>query len=79
MEPHAVYHQRLRAIVEQIKSMSELEVILQWKKDLEPYTTNFLAQQISDLTDDQVKSLLGAPNPPTISQLQSLRHDRGLV
>ena len=75
MEPHAVYHRRLRAIVEQIKSMSELEVTLQWKKDSESHTANFLAQQISDTTDDRVKSLLGAPNPPTISQLQSLRHD----
>lgn len=77
-EKDAVYHRRLRDMIDSIKAKSDLHLTLERKADLDAHTTGYLALQISDIMDDQVKSLLGAPNPPTVEELQRLRHNRGL-
>jgi len=46
----SAYKTRLHDIITAIKAMSDLDLTLVWKQDLDQYTAEFLAEQISNMT-----------------------------
>ncbi|KAF1959696.1 hypothetical protein CC80DRAFT_533067 [Byssothecium circinans] len=66
------FQNRLRKIIEGIRGFGDLDMTVQWKKDLDSAETEYWVEAISKGTSDKVKKILDQENPPSVADIRGL-------
>jgi hypothetical protein len=67
-----LYEARLHEIIKAIKRQTDTQLTIEWKKWLDAHTSEDLATGVSSMLTDAMKTMLGANEPPTVAEIQTL-------
>ncbi|SMY20839.1 unnamed protein product [Zymoseptoria tritici ST99CH_1A5] len=74
---YETFELRLRETLSYLKDLNDLDTTLQWAHDLESYSVEEFASEISNFTLPAAKAIFDAPHPPNVDTIQSLRPVEG--